>query len=313
MNQPFVSIVIPTHNRKEMLLRLLRSILESSYTKLEIIVIDDASTDGTSNAIKTLFTNEDKIRVIRNSKNLYAAGSRNVGIKHAKGKYIFFIDDDNVLDREAIGRLVEQFEKDKNIGELGLVNYSFVHKKQVLWLYTSRNMWTSKTYLPNTFKDFFHNEIWDTVDVPNAFMIRADILKKNNIMFCSFFGIMYEESYVAYRIREVGYTIKVVRDAKIYHDVDDFMPHYMDDRRRLYVFARNRVIFHSLYSTKFQLLSIILFWIWAFMLYYAYLVFQYKSDKKYSFCEKMDLVMQYIKGNFRGIAFVIRREKLNYT
>lgn len=277
------------------------------------MVVDDASTDGTGDAITTLFKNEDRIQIIRNTKNLYAAGSRNVGIKKAKGKYIFFVDDDNVLDKDAIGKLVEQFEKDPNIGELGLVNYSFVHKKQVLWLYTKRNMWTSKTYLPNNLMDFSANDIWDTVDVPNAFMIRADVLKKNNITFCSFFGIMYEESHVAYRIRDAGYSIKVVRDAKIYHDVDDYMPHYMDDRRRLYVFARNRVIFHSLYSTKLQLLSIILFWIWAFTLYYAYLIFRYKGEKKYSLYEKMDLVTQYIKGDFRGIVFVIRKEKLKYT
>ena len=77
-----------------------------------------------------------------------------------------------------------------------------------------------------------------------------------------YYGIMYEESDFAYRIRNLGYKVMVVKGAKIYHDIEisekgekrkDYMSHFMEDKRRLFVFGRNRLIFHSIYSNRFQL------------------------------------------------------------
>lgn len=309
MKEPLVSIVIPTHNRKEMLVRLLKSVLESTFQNIEIIIVDDASTDGTSGLVKKFFSKNALIKLIRNQKNLFVSESRNVGMKVAKGKYIFFVDDDNVLDKNAISRLVEAFETNNSIGELGLVNYSFSNKNKILWLYTSRNMSTTKTYLPNDITAFNNKMQWDTVDVPNAFIIRADILKRNAISFCGFFGIMYEESDLAYRIREQGYTIKVIRDAKIYHDVDGFMSHFINNTKRVYVFARNRIIFHSLYSTQLQFIGIAIFWIWAFAAFYIFNIISYNGTDV-SVSQKLRLIFSYLKGNFDGLAFVIRKERL---
>ena len=93
MSQPLVSVVIPTHNRKEKLARLIKSILESDYPKdkLEIIVVDDASTDNTFEYIKKKYP---QAKIIRNEEEKLLAESRNIGIKASKGKYIFLIDDD---------------------------------------------------------------------------------------------------------------------------------------------------------------------------------------------------------------------------
>lgn len=311
MAQPLVSIIIPTHNRKDMVIRLLKSVIAGSYKTIEIIVVDDASTDGTSEEIKKIFSTNKSIRIIRNSSNKYAAGSRNVGTKSAKGKYLFYVDDDNVLDKHAISELVSIFEQDEMIGELGLVNLSFHDKKSVLWLRTIRDMWTTKTHLPTDIHEYSKTSMWDSVDVPNAFIVRADVVRKHGISFCEKFGIMYEESDVAYRIRAAGYTIKVVRDAIIYHDVGNYMDHFMEDARLPYVFARNRIIFHSIYSTKLQLLSILLVWIWAFMFFYWYKVVSY-DGRRFSIRQKARLMVQYLKGNIAGLLFVLRSEKLVY-
>lgn len=312
MDNPLVSIVIPTHNRKDMVVRLLKSVLGSTYKNIEIIVVDDASTDGTYELTKKLFSRYAFIEIIHNKTNLFVSESRNIGKNAAKGKYIFFVDDDNTLDRYAIAKLVDVFEKDQSIGELGLVNYSYSDRNKVLWLYTGRNMATTKTYLPNKIQEFSGKTSWETVDVPNAFMIRADVLKRHVISFCGFFGIMYEESDLAYRIRQQGYTIQVVRDAKIYHDVDGFMSHFINNAKRVYVFARNRIIFHSLYSTKLQFIGIALFWIWAFAAFYILNIILYHGADATA-RQKMKLIISYLKGNFDGLAFVIRKEKLPYS
>ena len=312
MSQPLVSIVVPTHNRKDMVIRLLNSILTGTYKNVEIIVVDDASTDGTEDALRDVFKGIHKIRIVRNISNLHAAASRNAGTRISKGKYIFYIDDDNVLHKNAVSELVRVFEENEKIGELGLVNMSFRDKKKVLWLVTMRNMCTSKTYLPVDLQEYSKNAMWDTVDVPNAFMMRSSVIIKYGISFCEKFGIMYEESDPAYRIRKVGYSIKVVRDAIIYHDVGDYLSHFINDGRRFFVFARNRIIFHSLYSTKIQLLCLLSVWIWIFMLYYWYKIISYTGDRNFSLFRKISLMFQYLQGNIAGLYFVFSKEKLVY-
>jgi GT2 family glycosyltransferase len=123
---------------------------------------------------------------------------------------------------------------------------------------------------------------------------------------------MYEESDVAYRIRSAGYSVNVVRDAITYHDQEDYMYHFMCDIRLPYVFARNRIIFHSLYSTKLQLIWILLIWIWVFMLFYWYKAFSYKGHGNFSVVQKIEWAFEYLKGNIAGLYFVTRNEKLIY-
>lgn len=321
MNQPLVSIIIPTHNRKDMLLRLLKSILASTYKNIEIIVVDDASSDRSFEFIKEKIKNNKKIRIFKNKYNLYTAGSRNEGFKHAKGDYVFFIDDDNVLDKGAISSLVKVFQRDKEVGEAGPVNYSCANKKKILWSGTNRNMLTTLTNQSRDIKKFGELESWETDDVPNAFMVRADIVKKNKIYFKKYYGIMYEESDFAYRIRNLGYKIKVVKDARIYHDVEeyaegkmikDYMYHFMEDMRRPYVFARNRIIFHFIYSNKFQFLFILLFWNWVFASYYIYKILFYSGVGDFSLKKRINLSFQYLRGIYNGFDFIFNNKLQAY-
>lgn len=314
---PLVTIVIPTHNRKSMVVRLLKSIFAGTYKNIETIVIDDVSTDGTSVTLKKMFPS---VQLFRNKTSLYTAGSRNKGLQKAKGKYIFFIDDDNVVEKNAIQILVNQFEKDEHIGELGLVNYSFLDKEKIIWVCTKRNMTTTKTYQPRSLKEFHGKKIWDTADVPNAFMVRMSVLKAHNIFFDAKFEIMYEESDFAYRIRDAGFSVKVVRDAKIYHDIEnslqgkkqlDYMYHFMNSIRRPFVFARNRIVFHAKYSSGFALVGIYFFWIWFFTAYYAYKIFFYSGVGNFSFIRRFYLVFQYINGDFNGLYLVATHKPYN--
>jgi len=308
--KPLVSIVIPTYNRREVLLRLLKSLLISTYKNIEIIVVDDASNDGTFEALQTKFKGNKIIKLIRNKRNLFAAGSRNEGIKYTKGKYIFFIDDDNVVDRNTISELIKVFQEDSLIGEAGPVNYSYLHKKKIVWAKTRRNMFTSKTNQSRNLKQFGNLPYWDSDDIPNAYMVRSDIIKNDKIYFKNHYGIMYEESDLAYRIKELGYSIKVVRKAKIYHDIEqktddgktkDYMFHFMNDRRRLYIFARNRILFHKLFSTHLQFALIICIWIWVFTIYYGYKILFYSGAGSFSLNKRLKLVLSYILGNMNGL------------
>jgi hypothetical protein len=317
MKNPLVSVVIPTHNRKLMVERLIKSVFDSTYKNIEVIVIDDASSDGTFEHVRNTFK---KVKIFRNKKNLFTAGSRNAGFNKSKGDLIFFIDDDNIVDKNTIKRLVDGFIEDDLVGELGPVNYDPVNKRKILWAYTKRNMWTSKTSQPRTLEEVKGRKVWETADIPNAFMVRARSVREKKIFFREKYGIMYEESDYAYRIRNAGFKIMAVREAKIYHDIEntlegnkgkDYMYHFMEDKRRPYVFARNRIIFHSIFSSKLQFLSVVSFGIWFFVAYYSFRIISYNGIGEFGFLHRMKLIINYFKGTFEGLVFVLAGEHMS--
>ena len=88
---PQVSIVLPTFNRKATLMRAVRSILAQTYAAFELIVVDDGSTDGSTDGLERL---DQRIKVLRRT-NAGAAAARNAGIAAARGKYLTFLDSDD--------------------------------------------------------------------------------------------------------------------------------------------------------------------------------------------------------------------------
>lgn len=90
-----ISVIIPTRNRKERLQRALESAQAQRWRNIEIIVIDDASTDGTSPMMQKLSALDGRIRVIRNEVPQGGGGARNTGIAAARGTFVAFLDDDD--------------------------------------------------------------------------------------------------------------------------------------------------------------------------------------------------------------------------
>jgi len=97
-----ISVIIPTYNRKDMLEGCLKSIFSQDYnTKdYEVIVVDDASSDGTSSIVKIMAKKHKNLRLIRNRQNMGPAYSRNRGIKKSRGNIIAFTDDDCSVDND---------------------------------------------------------------------------------------------------------------------------------------------------------------------------------------------------------------------
>ena len=101
----FISVIIPTHNRSARLVKAIASVRSQVDVKLEIIVVDDASSDDTSQIIRLLCQEEPRLRYICNEQSLGGGYSRNVGARLARGEFIAFLDDD---DKFISGKLVKQ-------------------------------------------------------------------------------------------------------------------------------------------------------------------------------------------------------------
>lgn len=109
---PLVSVVILTWNRRERLLRTLSELKRSTYPRLEIIVVDNASIDGTSDAVQNLHPS---VRLISLPRNTGIAGW-NEGFRVAAGEYVVVLDDDSHPSPDAIANIVAAFKENDRLG-----------------------------------------------------------------------------------------------------------------------------------------------------------------------------------------------------
>jgi glycosyltransferase involved in cell wall biosynthesis len=101
---PKVSVIIPTHNRSELLRVAIQSVLNQTFEDFEIVVVDDASKDDTEDVAKGIGDN--RIVYIRHETNRGEGGTRNTGVKNSKGEYIAWLDDDDEWLPEKLQRQV---------------------------------------------------------------------------------------------------------------------------------------------------------------------------------------------------------------
>ena len=111
MTDPFVSIVICSKNRREALAAYaLPSLRELDYPCFEVVVVDDASSDGTADYLNAIGAQPYPLRVVRNAVSKGLCNARNVGIAHSKGEIIAFIDDDCAVASDWLHELVKAYD-----------------------------------------------------------------------------------------------------------------------------------------------------------------------------------------------------------
>ena len=243
--------------------------MQSNYLKdkLEIIVVDDMSKDGTYEEIHRNFPD---IKVVRNNKQRFLAGSRNIGINNSKGEFLFLVDDDNLLDYRCISELVELLKSNKQVAIAGPITYYLDEPKKILFAGVKRNLITSRTiFVAKGQEDNgqYHYPI-DSDDIPNAFMVRRKIFDKIGLFDEEKFPIHYDEADFGMRVRRMGYRIIIVPDAKTYHDTRREL-RYFSNPIRIYYAIRNRIVLHRMYLKKLGFLVFLTCFFPLFFIYYS--------------------------------------------
>ena len=109
MNEsPLVSVIVLNYNAGELLVNCVNSLKKSEYTNLEILVVDNISSDGSQKKCKEQFPD---IRLIQNEKNLGYCGGNNVGIREAKGEFIVILNPDTIVDPNWLNELIIAYDK----------------------------------------------------------------------------------------------------------------------------------------------------------------------------------------------------------
>lgn len=128
-NEPKISVVIPTYNKAQSLKKAIESVLNQTYQNLEVIVIDDGSTDETKEVVKSF---KDPRIIYFWKKNKGPASARNMGIKRAKGKYIAFLDSDDLWLKEKLEKQIDFMERNPETGLLGTGCYEVTDKGKAI-------------------------------------------------------------------------------------------------------------------------------------------------------------------------------------
>lgn len=95
---PLVSIITPAYNCKNAIKDTVNSVLSQTFKDFEWIIVDDCSSDGSFEFIKDLIKDDKRIVLLQTQKNGGSAAARNIALKHAAGRYITFLDSDDLLD-----------------------------------------------------------------------------------------------------------------------------------------------------------------------------------------------------------------------
>lgn len=127
-----ISIVVPVYNAKKTINRCIDSLIHQTYEKLEIILVDDGSTDG-SGAICDEYVKQDQRIIVVHKQNAGVSAARNTGIQKATGSYLQFVDSDDYLEQNACEILVNAMEENKSQMVIcGCVEHRGETKKKIM-------------------------------------------------------------------------------------------------------------------------------------------------------------------------------------
>lgn len=301
-NSHLISVIIPTFNRAEMVCRCVQSILDTEWPNLEVIVVDDCSPDDTMNRVKERFG--DKVKCIRNERNSFQAVSRNNGAKIATGDYLFFLDDDNVVDRQIFAEMTKAFNEN---AKLGLVAPMAIHmrpgKNNVIWsLGSDFNRWTSqpKDNCPNLPVAELPESpaSYPTSYYPNGFMVPRKVFDAVG-GFDEKYVQIFEESDFGWKIGEAGYEEIVLTTARTEHHgflepgcVPELRQLGIEKPYRTYCFARNRLRFARRHFSPLQILSVTFVFAPLSAVYYGLVAIKNRRP---------DIAWAYFKGTIAGV------------
>ena len=176
INKSLVSVIVPTYNLERIVERTIRSILNQTYSNVEVLVIDDCSTDNTVKVIKSI--GDERIVLLENNKQLGAAYSRNRGIANARGDYIAFLDGDDIWYET---KLEEQLKFMKeNDYSFSCTDYDEIDENdKSLGVYvTGPKVMKHKTFLKTNYVGcltiMYKRDIYPDLKIPNNIYKRND-------------------------------------------------------------------------------------------------------------------------------------------
>lgn len=212
-----VAVVIPTHNRRDKLRRLLKSLAEGELVADRVVVVADRCTDSTQVMIRREFPS---ICLVESETALWAAGARAAGLRHTDHDYIFFVDDDNVVDPFCLRELVALMDVHSQIGLLGPLMLTYP---------AGGGVWCAGGELTPT-RVRYRMDVDGTLDpacagtlkpcdfLPNTFLARRSVVTELARLDPETFPSSWSEADHGMQVKRAGFEIRVAPSARVWHD-----------------------------------------------------------------------------------------------
>jgi len=220
--RPFVSVIIPVFNEEVVIRRTIKSILKSNYPLIEILVVDDGSTDSTASIIRKEFAKYRKVHFIR-KRNGGKSSALNVGIDYAIGDIIVTIDADTVFKKSTISHLVKQFSDPRVAAVAGNCKVGNICNPLTIWQHIEYV--TSNNLDKRAFEEM--NAIAVVPGSNSAW--RKSVIKK-----VGYFedDTLAEDTDLTIRILNAGYKIIYDHRAVSYEEVPENLKDFLKQRFR---------------------------------------------------------------------------------
>jgi GT2 family glycosyltransferase len=245
-----VSVVILNWNRKEYLLDCLDHIQQLDYPVDEIIVVDNASSDGSAEAVRQRFP--DTVLIV-NDRNYGAIEGKNIGLRRALETpvdFIYMVDNDIVVDAASLRELVKVAQEDPKVGLVGTIMYDYSQPDTILSaggiidftqnVTRGRGVGDKDVGQYNRVEEVGH--LWG-----GAMLARREVLQDVGLFDPGYIGWWFEDTDLSVRVKRAGYKILFCPFAKVWHK-----PHATVEQfsyRKKYLATRNAVRFMKKYAT----------------------------------------------------------------
>lgn len=248
---PKVSIIVVTHNNWNLTRRCIDSLLRyTDYPRLEIILVDNASTDETTTHLLKL--QHPHIKTILLSENTGFAGGNIVGTLNATGDYVVLLNNDTIVAKEWLPRLLRPFTVDDKIGAVGPVS-NFVGNDQKLDFFVGDEIQGANEAWLNEFHELYNQKMrysemlgFFCVAIKKTVFAKIGHLDKN-------FGYgMFEDDDYCLRMQQAGYRLAVAEDAFVFHQGNATFKQWNEEQKSS-LFTNNRTYFEAKWGRSWEL------------------------------------------------------------
>lgn len=243
MSSPFFSLIIPVYNVENYLEQCLNSIINQAFNDYEVIIINDGSTDN-SLSLCELFALKHKHVKLINQKNQGLSSARNSGMAMASGKYIWFVDSDDYIQKNSLEILYNHLSE-SFLDVLGFSNYHFIEETQLL----RENNINSESIILSNLELIEQNLLFEIA--PWIYIYKHDFLKEHTINFREDIKIHEDEFYLIEVLSKLK-SIKFIADRLyIYRIRVNSLMRSNRKLDKLYSFAQLIYYFNELKNKKY--------------------------------------------------------------
>lgn len=240
---PSVAVIVLSWNGKDDTLECLESLRKVDYPCFRVILVDNASVDGTVEAVRRGFP---EVEVIETGENLGFAEGNNIGIRHALDRgfdAVLLLNNDTIVDSGFLSAMVEPLYRSEDAAAANPLIY-YYSQPDIIWAaggeIDERTGIAYQRHIDEKDAGQFADEEAIDYGVGTALLIRREAIEKVGLLDREYF-LYYEESDWCYRAKDTGYKILFVPQSKVWHKVSRGFEGR--SAAQLYYFCRNRLYF----------------------------------------------------------------------